>query len=183
MRWRGTCVPGYSYLVTRSDGVGFLQGISDAFYCFECTRLEKDRDGCPKIINLGSSRTDLFYQKKSFRNHWALEHCYNVQWRKPALLSASSDVLWLRHAWRLWRTGPETRHERVSLSPNVTSRSSFGISQVTLPPLMPVRKLPAASYWTFMGPVCLRWPSMHLMKMPCSNEISKGQELVVLTVY
>lgn len=45
------------------------QGISDAFYCFECTRLEKDRDGCPKIINLGSSRTDLFYQKKNFRNH------------------------------------------------------------------------------------------------------------------
>ncbi|THV46016.1 hypothetical protein BGAL_0426g00030 [Botrytis galanthina] len=37
------------------------EGISDAFYCFECTRLEKDRDGCPKIINLGSSRTDLFY--------------------------------------------------------------------------------------------------------------------------
>ncbi|KAL2753474.1 hypothetical protein ACRALDRAFT_2049086 [Sodiomyces alcalophilus JCM 7366] len=29
------------------------EGISDAFYCFECTRLEKDRDGCPKIINLG----------------------------------------------------------------------------------------------------------------------------------
>ncbi|KAL3419160.1 hypothetical protein PVAG01_09382 [Phlyctema vagabunda] len=36
------------------------EGISDAFYCFECTRLEKDRDGCPKIINLGSSRTDLY---------------------------------------------------------------------------------------------------------------------------
>jgi PHD finger-like domain-containing protein 5A len=66
------------------------EGISDAFYCFECTRLEKDRDGCPKIINLGSSRTDLFCkfffipgfsfgwpwlltgfadQKKNFRNH------------------------------------------------------------------------------------------------------------------
>ncbi|KAL9111276.1 MAG: hypothetical protein Q9227_004355 [Pyrenula ochraceoflavens] len=45
------------------------EGISDAFYCFECTRLEKDRDGCPKIINLGSSRTDLFYQKKNVRNH------------------------------------------------------------------------------------------------------------------
>jgi PHD finger-like domain-containing protein 5A len=66
------------------------EGISDAFYCFECTRLEKDRDGCPKIINLGSSRTDvssflrrlvgtamewvltvfglqLFYQKKTSR--------------------------------------------------------------------------------------------------------------------
>lgn len=52
-----------SLLITR------IKGISDAFYCFECTRLEKDRDGCPKIINLGSSRTDLFYQKKNFRNH------------------------------------------------------------------------------------------------------------------
>ncbi len=26
-------------------------GISDAYYCKECTILEKDRDGCPKIIN------------------------------------------------------------------------------------------------------------------------------------
>jgi PHD finger-like domain-containing protein 5A len=43
------------------------EGISDAFYCFECTRLEKDRDGCPKIINLGSSRTDLFYRKSQER--------------------------------------------------------------------------------------------------------------------
>lgn len=32
------------------------EGISDAFYCFSCVRTEKDRDGCPKIINLGSSR-------------------------------------------------------------------------------------------------------------------------------
>ena len=40
------------------------EGISDAFYCFECTRLEKDRDGCPKIINLGSSRTDVSFSLK-----------------------------------------------------------------------------------------------------------------------
>lgn len=40
------------------------EGISDAFYCFECTRLEKDRDGCPKIINLGSSRTDVSVSRK-----------------------------------------------------------------------------------------------------------------------
>lgn len=31
------------------------KGISDAYYCAECTRLEKDRDGCPKIVNLGAS--------------------------------------------------------------------------------------------------------------------------------
>ncbi len=57
----------FSTLLAHADSCA--QGISDAFYCFECTRLEKDRDGCPKIINLGSSRTDLFYQKKNFRNH------------------------------------------------------------------------------------------------------------------
>ena len=41
-------------------------GISDAYYCRECTLQEKDRDGCPKIINLGSSRTDLFYERKKY---------------------------------------------------------------------------------------------------------------------
>lgn len=25
-------------------------GISDAYYCKECTLMEKDRDGCPKIV-------------------------------------------------------------------------------------------------------------------------------------
>uniref|UniRef100_A0AAV1VB19 PHD finger-like domain-containing protein 5A n=1 Tax=Peronospora matthiolae TaxID=2874970 RepID=A0AAV1VB19_9STRA len=40
-------------------------GISDAYYCRECTQLEKDRDGCPKIVNLGSSKTDLFYERKN----------------------------------------------------------------------------------------------------------------------
>ena len=46
------------------------EGISDAFYCFECTRLEKDRDGCPKIINLGSSRTDVrFSSSLLWLNH------------------------------------------------------------------------------------------------------------------
>lgn len=41
-----------------------ILGISDAYYCAECTRLEKDRDGCPKIVNLGASRTDLFYERR-----------------------------------------------------------------------------------------------------------------------
>jgi hypothetical protein len=30
--------------------------VADAYYCKECVKLEKDRDGCPKIINLGSAR-------------------------------------------------------------------------------------------------------------------------------
>ena len=42
------------------------QGISDAYYCKECTILEKDRDGCPKIVNLGSAKTDLFYERKKY---------------------------------------------------------------------------------------------------------------------
>ncbi|OWM86740.1 hypothetical protein CDL15_Pgr015776 [Punica granatum] len=40
-------------------------GISDAYYCKECTQQEKDRDGCPKIVNLGSAKTDLFYERSS----------------------------------------------------------------------------------------------------------------------
>lgn len=42
----------------------WIIGISDAYYCAECTRLERDRDGCPKIVNLGASRTDLFYERR-----------------------------------------------------------------------------------------------------------------------
>ena len=34
-------------------------GTSDAYYCTECTKLEKDRDGCPKIVNIGTAKTDL----------------------------------------------------------------------------------------------------------------------------
>lgn len=40
-------------------------GIGDAYYCQECVMLEKDRDGCPKIVNMGSSRTDVFYEKRA----------------------------------------------------------------------------------------------------------------------
>ena len=32
------------------------EGVSDAYYCEWCCLLEKDWDGCPKIINLGISR-------------------------------------------------------------------------------------------------------------------------------
>ena len=36
----------------------------DAYYCKECTILEKDREGCPKIINIGSARMDYHYERK-----------------------------------------------------------------------------------------------------------------------
>ena len=36
----------------------------DAYYCAECTRLEKDRDGCPKAINLGHTRMDALFNRK-----------------------------------------------------------------------------------------------------------------------
>lgn len=41
-------------------------GVNVSYYCSECVQLEKDRDGCPKIINLGSAKTDLFYEKKKY---------------------------------------------------------------------------------------------------------------------
>lgn len=41
-------------------------GVSDAYYCKECTVQAKDRDGCPKIVNLGSFMTLLFYERKRY---------------------------------------------------------------------------------------------------------------------
>lgn len=43
------------------------QGVTDAYYCKECVKTGKDRDGCPKIVNLGSTKTDLFYERKKVR--------------------------------------------------------------------------------------------------------------------
>ncbi|KAI5063559.1 hypothetical protein GOP47_0022106 [Adiantum capillus-veneris] len=36
----------------------------------KCTQQKKDRDGCFKIVNLGSAKTDLFYgcKKYAFKN-------------------------------------------------------------------------------------------------------------------
>lgn len=39
----------------------------EAFYCRECCLLEKDRDGCPRIINIGSARLDMLYERKKYR--------------------------------------------------------------------------------------------------------------------
>jgi hypothetical protein len=65
----GRCIicgsPGAFQMLARLTQISnAFSGISDAYYCAECTRLEKDRDGCPKIVNLGASRTDLFYERR-----------------------------------------------------------------------------------------------------------------------
>lgn len=76
------------------------EGISDAFYCFECTRLEKDRDGCPKIINLGSSRTDVSRPLPSLVWRWFGE----VQWL-TLFASYSCSTRKRRIARRITSTG------------------------------------------------------------------------------
>ncbi|CAR27462.1 hypothetical protein ZYGR_0I07370 [Zygosaccharomyces rouxii] len=40
-------------------------GLTEAYYCWECCKLEKNRDGCPRITNVGSNRTDRHFEKKS----------------------------------------------------------------------------------------------------------------------
>merc|ERR1739848_647361 len=42
-------------------------GVADAHYCKACTMLEKDRDGCPKIVNLSSNKLDNHYEKRSMQ--------------------------------------------------------------------------------------------------------------------
>ena len=41
-------------------------GSSDAYYCKGCVLQEKDRDGCPKIINMGGAALDSFYDRKKY---------------------------------------------------------------------------------------------------------------------
>ena len=41
-------------------------GTADAYYCKECVQLGRDRDGCPKVINIGQARRDLFYERKKY---------------------------------------------------------------------------------------------------------------------
>ena len=42
------------------------RGVSAAFYCKECVMMEKDTDGCPRIVNLGMNKADLFYERKRY---------------------------------------------------------------------------------------------------------------------
>ncbi|KAG7036993.1 PHD finger-like domain-containing protein 5B, partial [Cucurbita argyrosperma subsp. argyrosperma] len=65
-------------------------GISDAYYCKECTQQEKDRDGCPKIVNLGSAKTDLFYEHMYV---YADENSRLIKARAGAIHDGFSDCL------------------------------------------------------------------------------------------
>ena len=46
-----------------------FSGSNDAYYCKSCVVLEKDREGCPRIINLGQSRKDYIFEKKYQNNN------------------------------------------------------------------------------------------------------------------
>ena len=76
------------------------EGISDAFYCFECTRLEKDRDGCPKIINLGSSRTDVSSFPPRLCRAAVLTLCYSYSTKRKQIGRATSTGV-----ARVWAKG------------------------------------------------------------------------------
>ncbi|OXG18198.1 pre-mRNA-splicing factor ini1 [Cryptococcus neoformans] len=53
--------------------------ISDAYYCTECTRLEKDRDGCPRIINVSYHTVSVAIQiTKMF--HFPLILLWSIVW-------------------------------------------------------------------------------------------------------
>lgn len=40
------------------------QGKSTALYCQDCVLLGRNRDGCPRIVNISLSRSDRMYEKK-----------------------------------------------------------------------------------------------------------------------
>lgn len=72
-------------------------GISDAYYCKECTQQEKDRDGCPKIVNLGSAKTDLFYERKKYgfkKRWWELDGHMCTAIKLPFIFSVWDEESW-----------------------------------------------------------------------------------------
>lgn len=40
------------------------ESMNDAYYCSQCCLLERDRDGCPKVLNIGTLRSDFYFQQK-----------------------------------------------------------------------------------------------------------------------
>ena len=54
---------GLYLLLTLSE---VMSDLTNSIYLVVIFFQEKDRDGCPKIVNLGSSKTDLFYEMKKY---------------------------------------------------------------------------------------------------------------------
>ena len=50
-------------------------GVTDAYYCRECVQQEKDRDGCPKVVNLGAVSCEI---NDSTRSVFA--YCTTTDW-------------------------------------------------------------------------------------------------------
>ena len=67
--------------------------MSDAYYCEECVMQEKDRDGCPKVINIGGAKTDAFYEV-GFRGVFVAWR--GVAWRGVVCLVAARVAVLLR---------------------------------------------------------------------------------------
>uniref|UniRef100_A0A0E0MFM0 PHF5-like n=1 Tax=Oryza punctata TaxID=4537 RepID=A0A0E0MFM0_ORYPU len=40
------------------EGGAAAAAVADAYYCKSCVQLEKDRDGCPAVVNAGTARKD-----------------------------------------------------------------------------------------------------------------------------
>lgn len=61
-------------------------GVSDTYYCKECSIQEKNKYSYPKTVNLGISKTDLFYEHKKMR----LQEEVMGGWLLPPSLSCCS---------------------------------------------------------------------------------------------
>ena len=60
-------IPYSSYIFVSSSNNSYLRTPQIIHDCIgECVQTGKDRDGCPKIVNLGSTKTDLFYERKKY---------------------------------------------------------------------------------------------------------------------
>ncbi|MEJ1271464.1 PHD finger protein 5A [Cricetulus griseus] len=115
-------------------------GVSDAYYCKECTIQEKDRDGCPKIVNLGSSKTDLFYERKKYGFKKRTPRGFGSYSRTRTLSKINKRIEDLENIGDLRRGRREAVHRPAVLQPRGLTVQSSNTSP-TIPIYEPVLSL------------------------------------------
>lgn len=81
-------------------------GVADAAYCYECTVLERDRDGCPKV---GTSRVALLLAAPMLL--WPIPSAFSAR----ACLNLTKDVNFLLPRLSCSRSRSEPRHVQDGL--------------------------------------------------------------------
>lgn len=61
-----TASPRHGHWPISSGAAGTNAHAQAVGWCCGARAVDRKRDGCPRVVNLGSAKTDLFYERKKF---------------------------------------------------------------------------------------------------------------------